>query len=379
MQKHIFNIHDVILFMTLAECFLLVIFQTFLPLKNKLATRTLGLFLLAISLHSACILVLWNDEVGIFYLFDQYWLPYCLVTAEMAKGPLLFFYVLSLTKDSFAFKRQHFLHLLPLVVALIWLAVFNIDSLDLRYLAPDQSESEQEIVRMLWYFIKISPLCYSIAAVNQLRLYKIGLKNQYSTIPPTETSWLKILCLGFLIVWAFAVFVHLMASTLTLDYPRITDIFGITENYIVFILINALFINSLVNTHKLLTTGPDTIKEKTIEGPTSETIDKVTQAMEKQRLFLIHNLNIEELSRRVDLSIKEVSAVINIHYQTNFFEFINRFRVEEAKRLLCDASHAHLTVMDVLLESGFNSKSAFHRFFNRLVGMSPTEYRKKPS
>jgi AraC-like DNA-binding protein len=36
-----------------------------------------------------------------------------------------------------------------------------------------------------------------------------------------------------------------------------------------------------------------------------------------------------------------------------------------------------MTVLDILLQAGFNSKSAFHRFFNRLVGVSPTEFRKQ--
>ncbi|HSX51841.1 MAG TPA: helix-turn-helix domain-containing protein, partial [Cellvibrio sp.] len=96
-----------------------------------------------------------------------------------------------------------------------------------------------------------------------------------------------------------------------------------------------------------------------------------------QKLFLKQNLNIDEFSKRINLPVKEVSAVINKHYGTNFFEFMNSYRVDEAKRLLGDAQHADMTVMDVLLHAGFNSKSAFHRFFNRLVGMSPTEFRKQ--
>ncbi len=99
--------------------------------------------------------------------------------------------------------------------------------------------------------------------------------------------------------------------------------------------------------------------------------------MEVQKLYLKHNLNIEEFSKRIDLPIKDVSAVINKHYGTNFFEFMNKYRVEEAKRLLLDKNCADMTVLDILLQAGFNSKSAFHRFFNRLVGVSPTEFRKQ--
>jgi AraC-like DNA-binding protein len=377
MQKHIFNIHDVILFMTVAECILLVIFQAILPVKNQLANRLLSIFLLSIAVSSACIMVLWNDDVMLFDLFDETLLPYFLATAQLLKGPMLFFYVISLTEDAFKFTRRHLLHLAPIVISLLWLLVFQLDSSDLRFRTIDQTETERQIANSLWHFIKIMPFFYALAAVNRVRLYRISLHNQYSNFSPTEPTWLNMLSLGFLFTWSFSILVHVIANTVAVGAPQVSDLFGITENYIIFILINALFINSVVHTHKLLTTKPEVTKDKTDEKLTDSAIQKVQLGMEVQKLFLKQNLNIDEFSKRINLPVKEVSAVINKHYGTNFFEFMNSYRVEEAKRLLGDAQHADMTVMDVLLHAGFNSKSAFHRFFNRLVGMSPTEYRKQ--
>jgi len=377
MQKHIFNIHDVILFMTVAECILLVIFQAILPVKNQLANRLLSMFLLSIAISSASIMVLWNDDVSLLNLFDETLLPYFLVSTQLIKGPMLLFYVISLTEDAFQFVRRHLLHLIPIVIALGWLLVFQIDSSDLRFKTIGQTESQRQLANGVWHFIKIMPFFYALAAVNRVRLYRIGLHNQYSNFSPTEPSWLNMLSLGFLFIWSFSILVHIVANTIAVNRPHISDLFGITENYIIFILINALFINSVVHTHKLLTTNPEVTKDKTDEKLTEAAIQKVQLGMEVQKLFLKQNLNIDEFSKRINLPVKEVSAVINKHYGTNFFEFMNSYRVEEAKRLLGDAQHADMTVMDVLLHAGFNSKSAFHRFFNRLVGMSPTEYRKQ--
>lgn len=377
MQKHIFNIHDVVLFMTVAECFLLVIFQAILPVKNQLANRLLSTFLISIAISSACILVLWNDDVSLFTAFDEHLLPYFLVTAQLLKGPLLLLYVVSLTEDAFKLARRHLLHLIPAAIAIAWLAIFQIDSTDLRFRTLGMTETQRQIANGVWHFIKIMPFFYALAAVNRVRLYRIGLHNQYSNFSPTEPSWLNILSLGFLFTWSFSILVHLIANTIALAAPQVSDLFGITENYIIFILINALFINSVVHTHKLLTTKPEVAKDKVDEKLTDTAIQKVQQGMEIQKLFLKQNLNIDEFSKRINLPVKEVSAVINKHYGTNFFEFMNSYRVEEAKRLLSDNQHADMTVMDVLLHAGFNSKSAFHRFFNRLVGMSPTEYRKQ--
>lgn len=377
MQKHIFNIHDVVLFMTVAECFLLVIFQAILPVKNQLANRLLSTFLISIAITSACILVLWNDDVSLFTAFDEYLLPYFLVISQMLKGPLLLIYVIALTEDAFKLARRHLVHLIPAAVAVAWLALFQIDSTDLRFRTLGMTETERQIANGVWHFIKIMPFFYALAAVNRVRLYRIGLHNQYSNFSPTEPSWLNILTLGFLFTWSFSILVHVIANTVALAAPQISDLFGIAENYIIFILINALFVNSVVHTHKLLTTKPEAAKDKVDEKLTDTAIQKVQQGMEIQKLFLKQNLNIDEFSKRINLPVKEVSAVINKHYGTNFFEFMNSYRVEEAKRLLSDNQHADMTVMDVLLHAGFNSKSAFHRFFNRLVGMSPTEYRKQ--
>lgn len=377
MQKHIFNIHDVVLFMTVAECILLVIFQAILPVKNRLAHRLLSVFLLSIATSSACILVLWNDDVRVLTLFDEYLLPYLLVLAQLIKGPLLLLYVIALTEDAFKLVRRHLLHLIPTVLAVAWLALFGIDSTDLRFRTLGMSENQRQIANGVWHFIKVMPFFYALAAVNRVRLYRISLHNQYSTFSSTEPDWLNTLSLGFLFTWSFSILVHVIANTVAIAEPQISDVFGIAENYVIFILINALFINSVAHTNKLLTTKPESPKEKAEEKITDAAIQKVQEGMEIQKLFLKQNLNIEEFSKRIQLSVKEVSAVINKHYGTNFFEFMNSYRIEEAKRLLSDSHNADMTVMDVLLQAGFNSKSAFHRFFNRLVGMSPTEYRKQ--
>ena len=60
----------------------------------------------------------------------------------------------------------------------------------------------------------------------------------------------------------------------------------------------------------------------------------------------------------------------------NFNEFVNLHRINEAKRLLADTQLFNLSINEIYTQAGFNSKSAFHRFFSRLVGVSPTEFRK---
>ncbi len=375
MKEHIFNIHDVILLMTAAECILLAVFQAVLPAKNKASGILLTVFLLSVAVSALCVLLLWNHDVHFIELFDRILLPYFLTSSLLFKGSALYLYVRAITQDSFALDSKKLVHLIPVGLGMLWLYLFHIDTQSLvRFRDTHVDLHNQREVNILWTAIKVVPLAYAIAAIFKVHNYVRQLENQYSYFSPTEPGWLSILSYGFLVSWTLTLVVHIIAE---FARPSISDSFGIMDNYAGFILINALFIYSVVYAHQLLVTKPEALKEKTDEKVTDIAIQKVQTGMEDQKLYLKHNLNIEEFSKRIDLPIKEVSAVINKHHGTNFFEFMNKYRVEEAKRLLLDADCAHMTVLDILLQAGFNSKSAFHRFFNRLVGMSPTEFRKR--
>jgi len=61
----------------------------------------------------------------------------------------------------------------------------------------------------------------------------------------------------------------------------------------------------------------------------------------------------------------------------NFYDFINRYRILEAKQLLTNPKDPKITVLEVLYEVGFNSKSSFNTLFKKYTGLTPTEFRKK--
>jgi len=375
MKEHIFNIHDVVLLMTAAECILLAVFQAVLPEKNKASSILLTVFLMSVAISATCVLMLWNDDVHFVDFFDQTLLPYFLTSALLFKGPALYLYVRAITQESFALDLKKLGHLIPIGAAILWLYFFKIDTHSLVWFRDSSVEIRSKFaVDILWAAIKVVPLSYAVAAVFKAHNYVQQLENQYSHFSTTEPGWLSVLTYGFLGSWTLTLLVHVIAE---FAHPAIADTFGIIDNYVGFILINALFIYSVVYAHQLLVTKPEAVKEKVDEKVTDEAIRKVQTGMEEHKLYLKHNLNIEEFSKRIDLPVKEVSAVINKHYGTNFFEFMNKYRVEEAKRLLLDESCSDMTVLDILLQAGFNSKSAFHRFFNRLVGVSPTEFRKR--
>src|SRR5690606_35796787 len=153
---------------------------------------------------------------------------------------------------------------------------------------------------------------------------------------------------------------------------------GILDNYVTFILVVSLFIYSMSYAHKLLLTKDEKVEvqhKDFLVAP--EAIKKVNIGIQELALHLKPSINIEQFSEIVGLPYRETSAVINKHIGTNFFEFINGHRVEEAKKRLADKNLAHLNIMDIYMECGFNSSSAFQRFFKRLTGTTPSAYRKQ--
>ena len=373
MKAYIFNIHDVVLFMTAVEAILLALFQAALPAKKRLSASLLSTFLITIATLAACTLILWNNQMQLNSSVKQLWVPYLLVAALMMKGPILYLYVSCITQSGFQLRARHGLHLLPALAGCATLAIFGLDASDIRYDWPYEPHPLQAVVNHLWDALKLVPLGYSLAALLQARSYQDRLKDEYSHFSTTGPNWLKVLTLGFFISWSWSAVAHLMARFST---PSTADYLGIADNYVTLILINALFTYSLVYAHQLLIIRTESVRPHEREKPSDSAVERVKQLMDQDKVYLKHNLNIEQFAKRVELPVKEVSSVINKHFGTNFFEFINSYRIEEAKRLLADPNLAEKTILDILMDSGFNSKSAFHRFFKRLVGMSPSEYRR---
>lgn len=373
MNTQIYNFHDIVLYVTIIQCLLLSLFMWVLPTQKRLSSILFIEFLLLNGMQLACILVLWNDSVQISPNIDTFIVPYVLMFALFAKGPMLLLYVESLTQRNFSLQNIHALHFLPILLCWLYLYFFAVDSNLLRWRFTDENVNAEHLVNLLWHASKWVPFFYGCAALTRVWRYHKQLKDHYSSFTTREPRWLFVLTLGFLLSWGFSILVHVSAQFLS---PSLSNSLGLSENYVLFVLIIGLFMYSLAYAQQLLTTVPFHEKKPLEAKLKPRTIERVKAGMESEKLFLVHNLNIEEFAHRIDLHVREVSSVINKHFETNFFEFMNTYRIEEAKRLFTDHTLNELTVLDILQKSGFNSKSAFHRFFKRLVGVSPSQFRK---
>lgn len=99
----------------------------------------------------------------------------------------------------------------------------------------------------------------------------------------------------------------------------------------------------------------------------------IIHAMEVEKLYLNAELSIKELARHISIPVASVSATINHCFQINFRNLINKYRVEEVKKCLCNPP-SHLSVLGIALDCGFNSEASFYRIFRQHTGQSPSNY-----
>ncbi len=97
----------------------------------------------------------------------------------------------------------------------------------------------------------------------------------------------------------------------------------------------------------------------------------------RNQKFLDPRLSLESLSEEINRSTSGLSKLMNTHSGSNFSDYINKYRVEEAKKLLGDNSFSAYTIVAIGLECGFNSKSTFYSAFKKFTGVTPTAFRKE--
>lgn len=99
---------------------------------------------------------------------------------------------------------------------------------------------------------------------------------------------------------------------------------------------------------------------------------KLEYAMKEDKLFLLDNLSLNKLSESVSETENHISETLSQFLHTKFFQFVNGFRIEEAKKALQESDKL---ITSIAFDVGFNSKSTFNAAFKKVVGYSPTAYR----
>nr|WP_295922906.1 helix-turn-helix domain-containing protein [uncultured Dyadobacter sp.] len=118
------------------------------------------------------------------------------------------------------------------------------------------------------------------------------------------------------------------------------------------------------------------VKKKTISDEKLEAYQhRLLEIMELQKPYMDSEITLPKLGKILLLNTYQTSYLINSSFGENFYTFINRYRLEECKRMLSHRSFDHMSILSIAYESGFNSKTAFNTAFKKNTGCSPSEFR----
>jgi AraC-type DNA-binding domain-containing proteins len=199
----------------------------------------------------------------------------------------------------------------------------------------------------------------------------VQLQNTSSNTDDVDGNWLKIMVVGFLLLWVMQAFSQLCHE---LNWTILAQFVALSGNYFLFALVNFLVILSLTRSTETTKNDKTPSQSTQTKEYTSEQVKRLERTITERQPHLKPDLTLEELSKISSIPQRTLSSIINRHHKKNFFEYVNEHRAERAALLLLE-QNGNLTMLDIMEDAGFNSKSAFNRFFKKSKGMTPTQYK----
>lgn len=105
--------------------------------------------------------------------------------------------------------------------------------------------------------------------------------------------------------------------------------------------------------------------------------NRLLMYMETQRPYLRNNLKIGDLAHEMDISVGDLSTVLNVYLSVNFTDFVNSYRVNKFIKLMNEKDVVKYTMTALSQQCGFNSRTTFYRAFKKVMGKGPLEYAKE--
>lgn len=108
-----------------------------------------------------------------------------------------------------------------------------------------------------------------------------------------------------------------------------------------------------------------------------ECLTKLRYLMEVEKIFCDADLSLQMLADKISTQPWVLSQLLNEKIERNFADYINRYRVDEAKRVLLSPAGSRRKIYAIATSSGFNTMAAFYKAFKKYTGMTPTQFKKK--
>lgn len=338
--------------------------------------RLLGVFLFLFSVNLVSYVLYWtryNIEfphfVGIAGAF------------HFIYGPLILFYALSIVYPGRKWKAWDLAHAVPLVAFLIWNSSFYLQT----------SAQKVEIITAgylngpaaglpTWVLIIVTIKVilmggYGMAVLLLPRILKHWENVPLNRFSPENITWLRITgaaFLGFVLCYAsYFILVETINFQIEHDYMISFAMSGFIFGIGYLGLFKPEFLEQAHN-------GKYKYENSSLSSSEADIyLEQLLEYMATEKPYLEGELKLNDLAGQLSIPPHHLSQIINEKLGKNFFEFVNSYRIKEAKEILSDPGKQDFKILRVAFESGFNNKTTFNTTFKTEVGTTPSLYRKE--
>ena len=99
--------------------------------------------------------------------------------------------------------------------------------------------------------------------------------------------------------------------------------------------------------------------------------------MEIEKIYRDESISLQSLAEKIAITHHQLSQLLNEKMNKSFPDFINTYRVEEAKKLLQDPKWADRKIISIAFEVGYNTKAAFYNVFKKYTNKTPSQYKRE--
>ncbi|RKN82565.1 helix-turn-helix domain-containing protein [Ulvibacterium marinum] len=367
------NLNAILLLLVAFQLFFIAVFSLTNRKGKRISNLLLGTFFLILAINVTDILLqihnVWSFFPPFLLLDDSFLLLF---------GPLIYLYTLSIVDQSFTLAKK-WVHFVPFVVCLLGLLIFYfLEKAPIAYAL--ETISKANLPKGAIIFVVMGYLhggFYLWLSKRVLALHGKAMKEYHSNLVKINLDWLCFIINSFIGLWFLGVLLTVVPYTSYRAYVN-----GILFGFIVFLFyfINRAIFKALKSSELLSGNPFFTLSKKKYSGSTlsADKQNRFREAlvlqMETEKSYLNPDLTLNDLAKILDLPPKELSQVINQSFGKHFFDFVNSYRIDEAKKLLQDTQNT-MTIQEVMYSVGFSSKSSFNTIFKRKTTLTPSQFR----
>ena len=320
----------------------------FFKKKKTLTNLLLGLILIFMAFRiGKSVMKNFGDDLEPIFIFAG--LAFLLLI-----GPFLRWYVLGMTRSNFKLPKQYLLELIPF--GLIFISSFFISK---EWF--DNNNREAIIVfGSVLLFIYFHLAFYIFISWKTVKnVTKNHPKEEQTKSQKAIFDWLRLVVIGFVMIW--------ISYALNILDDEVPYIIGpIVYSIVIYFLSYKAF----------------QLKATEIDGEVFKVNDnsilfkEISKLIVDDKLYLESDLSLSKLSKLIGQSTQKISSVINQYAKRNFNDFINYYRIQEAKKMLSDSENEKFTISSIAFDTGFSSLSSFNSAFKKFEEMTPSSFRK---